>query len=88
MLRETPEGTYVPIKVVPHAKENAVMGWENGELKIRLRAPPEKGRANAALLEFLAELLSLPIKDLTLVKGATSRHKLVFIKGTFPDIKH
>jgi uncharacterized protein (TIGR00251 family) len=58
-----------------------VASEQNGILKIKLTAPPVDGEANAALIDFLAAYLHLPRKDITLVKGETSRHKIVEIRG-------
>ncbi|MEP7348819.1 MAG: DUF167 domain-containing protein [Sphingorhabdus sp.] len=66
------------LRVVPGAKvEKAAI--ENGALKIWLRAPPEDGKANAAVLRMLADLLDLPLGALKLVQGPTSRDKRVLI---------
>ncbi len=70
----------IAIKVVPKAHKNEIVGWEGDELKVRLRAVPEKGKANAALLKFLAEEWNLPAASLTLVSGESSRHKKVRIE--------
>lgn len=44
MWKITPEGIVIPVKVIPKARRNAILGWENGELKIRVAAYPEKGK--------------------------------------------
>ena len=69
------------IKVLPKAGRNAIDGWENDELKVRLRAVAEKGEANRVLIAFLAEILNLPKSAVTLLRGETSRHKLLLIRG-------
>jgi uncharacterized protein (TIGR00251 family) len=69
------------IKVVPRARKNEIVGYENGVLKVRLKAVPEKGEANEELIDFLAEELELPKSSLTLVRGHTSRIKHVKIEG-------
>jgi uncharacterized protein YggU (UPF0235/DUF167 family) len=70
----------VPIRVTPRAAR-ATLALEHGELRVRLPAPPVEGAANAALLALLAERLGLPRRAITLVRGATARHKLVAIAG-------
>jgi uncharacterized protein YggU (UPF0235/DUF167 family) len=70
----------VPIRVTPRAS-CAALALERGELRARLPAPPVEGAANAALLALLAERLCLPRRAITLVRGATTRHKLVAIVG-------
>ncbi|MBS0648831.1 MAG: DUF167 domain-containing protein [Verrucomicrobia bacterium] len=69
------------VKVVPRARKNEIAGYENGILKVRLKAVPEKGQANEELIDFLAEELELPKSSLTLVRGRTGRLKHVKIEG-------
>lgn len=69
------------IKAIPNAAQNAVAGRVGEAWKIRLRAVPEDGKANKALLEFLAEKLALPRAALELVSGAASREKVVAVQG-------
>ena len=51
------------------------------EIKIRLKAPPLDGRANEALLDFLADRLSVPHTALSILSGASGRHKVVLVEG-------
>lgn len=81
MLKETPEGIIIPIKVIPKASKTEVVGWENGELKIRLMAVPEKGKANKTLIRFIANMLCLSQSHVTLIFGETSAHKRLCISG-------
>lgn len=69
------------VKVVPGAAVEAVAGWHGAAVKIKLRAPPVEGRANAALRAFLAERLGLARSAVTLERGETARHKLVRLDG-------
>ena len=80
-LKECKEGVIVPIKVVPRASKNAIVGWENDELKVRLNAVPEKGEANEELIAFLAKTWKLPKSSLSIHSGETSRHKKVLVCG-------
>jgi len=57
------------VKLIPRAKRNEIIGWENNALKIRFNAPPVKGRANDALIEFLAKLLDIPRGNIEIVRG-------------------
>jgi len=67
--------------VQPRASRTEVAGVHAGDLKIRLAAPPVDGAANAALLVFVADLLGVPRRAVTLVHGATGRRKVVEIEG-------
>jgi uncharacterized protein (TIGR00251 family) len=69
------------VKVVPRASKNQVAGIEGDAIKIRLNAPPVDGKANAALIEFLADGLNLSRSQIEIVTGHTSRHKVVRIRG-------
>jgi len=80
-LRETADGCTLPVRVHPGAKRNAIGGTHDGALKISLTTPPTDGRANAALIEFLAERLGVPRARVTLLTGAASRTKTLRIVG-------
>lgn len=66
---------------MPGAKRDAVAGWLGEALKIRVSAPPEKGKANHAVLRVLAEALGVDVRAVQLESGATSRRKRVAIEG-------
>jgi hypothetical protein len=67
------------LHVQPGAARSAVIGPHGDRLKIALRAPPVQGRANAALLDLLGELLDLRATALTLAAGAGSRAKTIAV---------
>ncbi len=69
------------IKAIPNAPRSEVVGWLGEALKVKVHAPPVEGRANEALCEFLAEVLVLPRRAVTVLRGDTSRQKLVRIDG-------
>ena len=74
-LRDTPDGCILSVRVHPGAKANAITGVHDGALKISLTTPPTDGRANEALVAFLADRLRVPRLRITLLSGATSRSK-------------
>ena len=81
-----PPSTRLAVRVQPGAKANEITGWvadaQGGEvLKIRLRAPAVEGKANAALIEFLAETLHLRPRQITLERGDKSRDKIIHVEG-------
>ena len=78
---DSKEGVILPVKVVPRSSKNSIVGWENGELKVRLNAVPEKGEANEELIAFLAKTWKIPKSSFTLHSGAASRHKKLLIRG-------
>lgn len=82
---ETKSGVRIGIKVQPRSSRNQVVGEQGGALKIKLTAPPVEGEANAALIEYLAAFLDISRKDIRLIKGETSRLKIVEISGLNSD---
>ena len=80
-LTDTPSGAVLNLRIIPRAHKNAIQGEHGDALKIRLCAPPVEGAANAALVEFLSDALSLPRAQVQLLSGATSRNKRVLLSG-------
>ncbi|GAC1380217.1 MAG: hypothetical protein NVSMB33_06060 [Ktedonobacteraceae bacterium] len=72
------------VRVLPRSRKNSVE-WEQGNLKVHLADPPVDGAANDALIAFLADHLGLPKRAVTVVRGATSRQKIVEITGLTPE---
>ena len=75
------EGTKLRVRVIPGSATPGVVGRHGDAWKIRVRAAPERGRANEAVVELLAGTLSLPKGDVRLVGGHTTRDKLVELDG-------
>ena len=84
-LRATASGCTLNVRVHPGARRNAITGTHDGALKISLTTPPTDGRANAALIAFLAETLNTPRAAITLTTGATSRTKTLHLEALTPD---
>lgn len=80
-LTDTPDGAVLSLRLIPRASKNAIQGEHGDALKIRLCAPPVDGAANAALIEFLADTLSLPRARIQILSGKTSRTKRVLLSG-------
>ena len=80
-MRDTPEGCVVSVRVHPGARKNAITGVHDGGLKISLTTPPTDGRANDALIAFLADRLGVPRARISLLTGANSRSKTLRITG-------
>jgi uncharacterized protein len=79
--RDLPDGCTLSVRVHPGARKNGVTGVHAHAVKIALTAPPVDGKANEALIAFLADALHLPRARVALVAGATSRAKMVRITG-------
>lgn len=69
------------LKIVPGAATEGLAGWLGDRLKIRVRAPADKGKANAAVLALLAEALDIPMSSIWLISGQSSAQKQVAISG-------
>ncbi len=70
------------IKVIPKGGRTEFAGvMEDGTQKIRVAAPPEKGKANAELCAFLAKHYGVPKQNVTIISGETSQHKQVRVVG-------
>lgn len=80
--RRSGETITLALHIQPGAKRNEMAGLHGGALKIRLAAPPIEGRANEALLKFIAESFDVPLRQVELKQGGQSRHKVVAIAGS------
>lgn len=75
-------GCELALWVVPGASRDQIAGLYDGRIKVRVSAPPEDGRANDAVCQFLSEAVGKPV---TLLRGQTSRAKVVFVPGVTPE---
>jgi uncharacterized protein (TIGR00251 family) len=85
-ISETTDGLILEIKVQPRSAKNEIAGEQAGALKIKLTAAPVDGEANQALIKFLSDVFKVPKKNIMLLKGETSRHKLIEIKGISKEL--
>ena len=79
--RTTAQGVVMTVRVTPCAAKKAVAGQLGDALRIRLQAPPVEGRANAALIRFLADHLNVPRSAVQLLTGESGRNKRLLIAG-------
>jgi uncharacterized protein (TIGR00251 family) len=80
-IMECAEGCLLPVRAQPGARQNGVRGEQTGSLKVAVTAPPQDGRANAALVEVLCRALGLKRSQVELASGATGRDKRFLIRG-------
>lgn len=79
-LHDGRTGSALAIRVTPRARKNEISGiMSDGTVKVRLTAPPVEGRANAALIEYLAAVLEISKSRIEIIAGATGHDKLVSI---------
>lgn len=85
MLREVAGGVTLAVRVQPGTKKTAIVGvfgeGNEAQLKIAVQAPPVEGRANAALIAFLAQTFGVPKRSVEIVSGEISRSKVFKLSG-------
>ena len=84
-LRQGERQTTLTLHIQPGAKKTEVAGVHGDALKIRLAAPPVDGKANAALIAFVADRLGLAKSAVSLKSGQTSRRKVLEVTGAPAD---
>jgi uncharacterized protein len=75
------DGIIIEVKVDPRSSKNEIVGAVENVIKIKLTAPPVGGAANELLVELLAKRFNIRKSDVLILKGETSRHKLIKLKG-------
>lgn len=83
-MSQTSGGVILAVHVAPRASRSEIRGLHGEAVKVSLRAPPVDGKANAALIGFLAERLDVPLRSVRLVSGETGRRKRIFVEGLTP----
>ena len=73
--------TFLSVRVTPAAGRDAVLGWQDDALRLSVAAPAQRGKANEAVIRLLAGALGLPRQRLSIVRGQTSRRKVIAIEG-------
>lgn len=74
-------GRLVRVRVVPGSSRQSVEDSGDGTFRVRLKSPPEKGRANVELIEVMSEWFGVPRSSVSIVRGAGSRTKTLLIDG-------
>jgi len=71
----------ISLRVYPNASRNEVVGFTDGVLRVKVSAPPSKGKANKELITFLNRLLGVGKGGVNIIKGHTTRSKIVAVDG-------
>ena len=79
--QQSDEVALLVLYIQPKASRNQVVGLHDGALKLAITAPPVDGKANAAIVGFLAETLGVAKKDITVTHGDKSRRKELVVRG-------
>ena len=89
MLKATADGVTLAVRAQPGAKRTAIVGifgaGPQAQLKIAVQAPPLEGRANEALIAFLAATFGVPKRAVELASGESSRSKVFLLRGATMD---
>ena len=85
-LTDSAGGISFSVRVTPRARRNQVVGVTAGALKVSVTAPPEDGRANAAVIEVLADWLGIKRRQIEILSGATNRNKVVRVSGVTREV--
>jgi|TARA_B100000315_G_scaffold209604_1_gene205439 hypothetical protein len=84
MARPAVNGVSLKVRVQPKAASNQVAGYRGDTLRLRVTAPPEAGKANAAVVSLLAQALGIAKSRVRIVRGHASRDKLVVVETLTP----
>ena len=84
MIKQTSEGILVNLKIVPNSSKNDIV-LEDDFIKVKITAQPIEGKANKALVEFLAKEFKIPKTSIEITKGETSKEKTLFFKTSDID---
>ena len=79
--RPGPRSVKINVRVIPRARRNAIEGFLDAVLRVRVTAAPQDGNANQAVVKLLAKRLGLPRSSVVLARGAKSRDKVIEISG-------
>ena len=86
-INHTKNGISFYVKVLPRSAQNLVAGIHDGNLKIKLTAAPVDGKANAALIAFLAKSLNISKNTIAIIRGETSSLKQILLKTSDKSIE-
>lgn len=87
--REIENGIIIPVRVQPNSSKERIMGEYDGLLKIAVTQPPERGKANRAIVKVLAKYLNVKSSDVLLMSGDKSKDKEVFVRNiTKKDVEN
>ena len=80
-MTASPNSTRIQVHVHPNAARNEITGCSEGVLRIKIAAPPVRGKANQELVSFLSRMLNIKKSSVSILREQTARNKLVAIEG-------
>jgi uncharacterized protein (TIGR00251 family) len=72
---------YVPVRVYPNSARNEVVGFSDGVWRVKVSAPPVRGKANRELIAYLVKVMGVGRSSLSIARGHTSRNKVLAVDG-------
>jgi len=84
-IQQVPDGVVFTVKVVPGSSKTAIAGLLGTMLKVKVSAPPEKGKANESLINFLAESLGVKTRNIDIIAGKSNPVKQIKVQGLTSD---
>jgi uncharacterized protein (TIGR00251 family) len=81
MLKESSDNLFFIVKIIPKSSKNEIIGWFNDTLKIKIKEPPEKQKANKELISFLSKIFKISKSNIKIEKGSTSKIKKITIEN-------
>lgn len=86
MIIQKDNAVYLSVRVSPNTKRSGIEGiWQETRIKIALRAPAVEGKANQALIDFLADFLGVKKRNIQIIQGETAREKTIAVTGKTAD---
>ncbi|MCX8026993.1 MAG: DUF167 domain-containing protein [Thermodesulfovibrionales bacterium] len=79
-IQDKTEGEMIRVKAVPNSSKKGIISQEGGVFKIGLNSPPQEGRANEELIEFLSDYLNIRKTNISIIKGINSRDKTILVR--------
>jgi uncharacterized protein len=80
-MEERENGVILKLKVAPGSSRNALSQPTQDRLIVKLTSPPVEGKANKQLIKFLSKKLGVPPSSISIVRGVSSREKILFVAG-------
>lgn len=80
-IRKSKDGVLIDVMIQPRSSHDETVGLHGDAIKIKLTAPPVEGKANAALIAFLAKKLGVPKSSISIVRGKSARRKTIELYG-------
>ena len=84
-IQQVPGGVVFSVKVVPGSSKTAIAGLLGNMLKVKVSAPPEKGKANESLISFLAKRLGVKTRNIEIISGTSNPVKQIRVQALTPD---